>query len=468
MSLHTVELVGDPPEAFLKIIWNVLKHVSATDTQTTYLSKTAEILEDLGNFTNTTNKSDFEEAIGSTPYDMFFYFGHGDTGCLFDETGYCTIYPDSDLVDKWVILTACYAGFSYARKACRDHGAIAAMGYAQPLAAKIGEGGFADGFDECFTKAQKVILDRTILDKDALMSAYEKTVQKYTEWSAYYENKGESLISSLFYADSISMMRYSKWDTQTTIDIEITPTPAEIYHFGNFAGMAPLSDYSVVSGGNVFYIKAIGCFPNHLMTNVPKDGRSYSLTPTSLFDTTTLHFESQKIYVEIGNKVMLFKDDPGQTTILCMVYNYGDASAGEVAITNSKNWSISFPISGIPPHSSKRTSIIVNKMEYTFKCTPQFDAVKVIVRLSDNTSKSATVSIEVAPDPACSGPASLIATTAGAFASAHTELPAVQNYNRMSATDRIKKNIVIGRKMYSAEDLLREIREGSIIGAMFI
>lgn len=445
-----------------KKVWNVLKYAPVTNIQSTYLSEISKSLESLGSFTNTSTKLNFENAISNNFYDMFFYFGEGNANCMVDENNYCIIYPENYLKDKWIVMTGCNQGLSYTKQAVRIYFATASLGYAQILATQFSNGGFISGFDECVKKAQEVMLNSNILDESVLIASYEQTKALYEYWANYHIINGNAIAGSLFRADANNLLYYSKWDEPTTININISPIPSEVYHFGNYIGLAPINNYNLMSGGNVFEYKSIGCYSTWFIQNIPKNGGTYNLTPMTLLDTTVLHFESYMIYAEIENVVSINEMDTIKL-IPVNIYNYSDNTISSLYVNNSKNWPLfCSPTGNIPPHNSRRCNIIINISEYTFTCLPQQDKIQVMIGIN-GTFQFADVLIFISPLQSC-----YLGELPETLLSSYSLLPVVQQYNKMTRDEQIQKNILINKRLYSPEDIMQEIMKHSEIGKIFL
>ncbi len=444
-----------------KKVWNVLKYAPVTNRQTTYLSEIAKSLESLGSFTNTSTKLNFENAISDNFYDMFFYFGEGSADCMVDENNYCIIHPENYLKDKWIVMIGCDQGLSYAKQAIRIYFATASLAYAQILATQFSNGGFILGFDECVKKAQDVMLNSIILDESVLIDSYEQTKALYEYWANYHINNGNVMGGSLFRANANNLLYYSKWDEPTTININISSTPSEVYHFGNYIGLAPINNYNLMSGGNVFEYKSMGCFSTWFIQNIPKNGGTYNLTPMTLFDTTVLHFETYMVYAEIGNVIIINEFDI-MKQIPVNIYNYSDNPIYSLSVNNSKNWSLfCSPTGNISPHTYHRCNIIINIPEYTFTYSLQQDKIQVMIEIN-GTFQFTDVLISIMPKQYYLG------ELPETLSSSYSLLPIVQQYNKMTHDEQIQKNILINKSLYSPKDIIQEIMKQSEIGKIFL
>lgn len=451
--------------------YRVLKYAPIVNKQTDILSTISERLHSFGVFTNTITKSDFENKIGSYYYDMFFYFGEGYQDCMVDENFDCIIYANENLKDKWIVMSGCDLGYIYARQSVRDYNAVASIGYALPMYAQFSNYDFIDGFGDCFIEAQKTMLNADILNEDTLLLAYNNLKNLYYEWSDYYRLNNDFFAASLFRANAASLVYYSKWDIPVTINIDITPSPAEIYHFGSYIGNAPLSNYEVMSGGNVFKYKAIGCFDTWFIINIPKTGGSYTLTPMAKFDTGVEDFSTLNVYLEYNNIV---KVSQYEADIIKILYrNYGDTDQNiPIYVNNSKNYPVVNEhfyqgniINVIKPHgiSLNQTFIHININDYPPEDVPYTDVITITVNM-DNIIRSFDVTIHVFPLPP--QPPSSLLSQSMFVSDKFTKL--YEQYTKMTRIEQITKNILINGKMYSPEDIIKEIAKGSEIGVIFI
>lgn len=456
----------------VKPTYEVLKYTQAVDKQTNILSLISQDLETLGLFTNVISKTDFENEVSNNYYDMFFYFGHGLEDCIFDENNYCNIYADNNLQNKWIVMTSCNTGITYARQSVRDYNAIASIGYLQPLVARFSNGSFMNGFSECFLEAQKTLLEAGILNEDALILAYDNLKNLYNFWRDYYKSINDDWTASCFYANSYSLATYSKWDESTTINIDITPTPAEIWHFGSYIGNAPLGDYNIMSGGNLFTYKAMGCFKSFLLCNILKTGGSYTLTPMTNSEIDVEHYDTLNVYLEYNNKVMVSEYEAEHIEI--DYRNYGDVDQNiPNSVTNNKNYLVTHDnfyqgveINVIKPHgaSLNKTYIEINKNDYPLKELPYEDIISISVNMSGNV-RTFDVTIHVMPLPPqlskqLSLPHSLFSSNK--FTGLYNQ------YINMTREEQTTKNIFIHDKLYSPEDIMEEIKKGTDVGMMFI
>ena len=160
---------------YVSPLFNVLIYNAETDDQTMRLADVSDDLLTLADCASGGTKADFDTEIQKS-FDFFMYFGHGDDDCIFDESGYCSIYPDANLNGKLLILTACNCGKGYAKTAVRTHEANASLGYGAPLACEVsGDDGFKDVFSQCFLNAQKIMLGLNEVTESEFVSAYETT-----------------------------------------------------------------------------------------------------------------------------------------------------------------------------------------------------------------------------------------------------------------------------------------------------
>ncbi|MCW7077352.1 MAG: hypothetical protein OCU18_08775 [Candidatus Syntrophoarchaeum sp.] len=441
------------------VMYRVLRYTPKSDGISEKLAIASDDLLPLANFTSVDTKTAFEDNIDDD-FDFFMYFGHGYDNCIFDESGYCTVYPDSNLKDKIIVLTTCHAGKGYAKEAVRAYGAIASLGYGAPLMTQLSGDGFKDGFKECYLKAQKVLLDLDEVTESDFISAYESTKELYNTWGDYYNSIGESFCASIFYADGKNLLSYSIWDEMTSIDISVSPTPAEVWKDGVYIGTTPITDYSVMSGGNVFRYKAIGCYLSWLIRNVPKSGASYELNPVKKYNTTAIDYSSENVYLEHDAAIDINCDrPPGSFEI--NFFNYGDVSQ-TIKIWTDREWDVEY-LNGknLKPHlmNGTRCRIIINE---TFE-PPTGDNVRVeyvtiYVKIGSNTY---TFTIEIWIHGRHQDERSV------AYSNARFS-PFTSQYNRMSETEKNTRNIIIGTKIYTPTEIMEEIDKGTDIGIMLM
>ena len=452
-----------PEGAEIKRLYNVLRYVAATDTATERLSKISEELLPLGNFTTATTRSEFNTEI-KKDRDLVFYFCHGLDGCLFDETDYCTIYPDSNLSDKILVLDACYSGITYSKEAVRSYGAIASLGYGAPLACQLSRDGFKEGFKECFLNVHKILLDAEEINKAVFIYAYHSTRDLYNSWGDKYAADGDAMCAQLFYANAKNLLYYTKWDVATTVDISISPLPAEIYHFGTYVGMAPLKAYGVMSGGNVFRYKAAGCYLTWLITNVPEAGEKYNLSPMQNHNKTVRKYADKSIYLEYNKEIVIPAPMPAATPepFELVFYNYGDIEKENPMITNDRGWVHGFLSDKLYPHKMNGNHCLVHITEsFEHRSEPYTEWIDFTVTLEE---KNDTFSVPIRVMPSRGG--SLAAESESLSAVIPPDI--LEQYYRASARERREKKYAIGNRLYSLEEIIEEIRNGTEVGLMFI
>ena len=441
------------------VMYRALRYTPKSDDISEKLATASDDLLPLANFTSVDTKTDFEDNIDDD-FDFFMYFGHGYDDCIFDESGYCTIYPDSDLKDKILVLTTCHAGKGYAKEAVRTYGSIASLGYGAPLMTRLSGDGFKDGFKECYLNAQKALLDLDEVTENDFISAYESTKALYNTWGDYYNSIGESFTASIFYADGKNLLSYSMWDEMASVDISVSPTPAEVWKDGVYIGMSPITDYSVMSGGNVFRYKAIGCYLSWLIKNVPKSGDSYELHPVKKNNITAIDYSSENVYLEYDAEIHI---DCNRSPALFEMhfFNYGDVSQ-TIEIRTNRGWDVVYPDGKeSKPHLMGGTlcHIIINE---TFEPPTGNDVrvehVTIYVKIG---SKTHTFTVEIFIHPGHPDERSMTYSNA-------TFSPFASQYNRMSETEKNTRNIVIGTKIYTPTEIMEEINRGTDIGIMLM
>lgn len=442
--------------------YSVLRYLAIEDTQTNILAAISNELLPLGDVTTAETKTDLEDVI-KNPYDMFFYFGHGFDDCLFDENGYCTIYADENLIDKILVLTACNTGKGYARSAVRIHGAVASLGYGAPLVAQFAGNGFTEGFKECFLNAQQLLLNTSEIDESTFTSAYESTKNLYNSYGDEYTEAGDDFTAHLFYANANNFLSYSKWDVETTVDVSVTPTPAEIYHFGEYVGMAPLDGYNILSSGNVFRYKAIGCFLSWLITNVPKEGSSYNLSPMNNFNKDTRRYDSENVYLEHDKRIYISPEGYPRPFEMSF-YNYGDTVLS-FSISNDKNWHQDCPTEDkIYPHSMNGNSCYIKIEEdyphYDYSYTDEINITVTINGVIDTFA----VLIWIHPSPT----EETKINVSEPLWQLPLSSPIFDQFTKMSSEEQNRRTIVIGDKTYTPLEIINEIKKGSEVGLMFI
>lgn len=464
-----------------KPLKKALKYAAAWDKQTRALKDVSDKLLDSFAMVSVQSKPEFEERIQNA--EIFLFFGHGSYKCLYDETGLCTIKPDDKLEDKILVLTACKAGTGYAAKAVRKHNAKAALGWALPLSARLADSGFYEGFDDCFLAMPLEILNADEITESVIMSAYERAVSEFNSLGDLYSQKGDSFTASLCYANAKNLVYYTQWDVKTTVHIDVTPTPCEVFRYDwesdswEFSGMAPL-DLEVTSGGNVFRYKAIGCFLTWFVANVPKTGGSYSLQPVSLeeFGYDVRHYEDEKVYVEYEREVWVPSDEEQFVEAEVNLVNYGDKSKSfmvecSAGVMNCPTYGSAPHLSGeLQPHKLGGLTCKVRAKRHELEGLDCIDVNLKIGSVKDKISIKLRGLQPPSPAPPSPAPPSPAPPSPGPSPPPITFAYAGTAYDRLRNLLREKgvRNIAIGEKVFTEEEIIEEIRKKTDEGLMIL